>query len=76
MDIMMTGAVMETLGITRMTLYRWIEKGIIPVRNAQQGGRSFFIFNKEDVMRVKSRMKAQRQKGKPLLRESKKKAGK
>ena len=69
---MTTGAVMEELGISRMTLYKWIDRNLIAVNKATRGGRTFFLFDKEEVLRVKSRLKAKRQKGKPLLRAKKK----
>lgn len=71
MDLMTTGSVMQELGISRMTLYKWIEKKIVPVWKVDRGGRSFFMFNAEDIRRVKSRLKPVRPKGKSLLKESK-----
>lgn len=65
---MTTGAVMEELGISRMTLYKWIDRNLIAVIKAVRGGRTFFVFDEAEVRRVKSRLKPKRQKGKPLLR--------
>lgn len=71
MDLMTTGSVMQELGISRMTLYKWIEKKIVPVWKVDRGGRSFFMFDADEIQRVKARLKAVRPKGKPLLKEAK-----
>lgn len=68
---MTTGTVMQELGISRMTLYKWIDRKIIPVIVAKRGGRSFFMFDATEVRRVKSRLKPVRPKGKPLLKQAK-----
>ena len=65
---MTTGSVMEELGISRMTLYKWIDRKLISVIKAEHGGRSFFMFDRQEVLRVKGKLKPEREKGKSLLR--------
>lgn len=67
-----TGSVMRELGISRMTLYKWIDRKLIAVIKAEHGGRSFFMFDRREVLRVKAKLKPEREKGKPLLRSKKK----
>jgi len=69
--LLTTGAVMAELSISRMTLYKWIDRKLIRVIKAVHGGRSFFMFDKREVLRVKSQLKPIRKKGKPLLRQKK-----
>lgn len=72
MDLLTTGTVMEELGISRMTLYKWIDRKLISAFKATHGKRSFLMFDKREVLRVKAQMKPTRQKGKPLLKAKRK----
>ncbi len=66
-----TSDVLEELGITKVTLYKWILLGKIKPRRYKIGKRFYNDFNPKEIKRVKSLIKdpPDRDKGKSLLKE-------
>lgn len=59
-----TGQVLKRLGVTRMTLYKWILLKKIKARRHEIGGRVFLEFDPTEVDRVAAKMKEKRKPGK------------
>ena len=70
MPLLSTGQVLEALGITKQTLYKWIMLGRIKAITHEIGKRVFLEFDPKEVERVKSRLKKlnEQEKGKSLLK--------
>jgi len=61
--------VMRMLGITKMTLYKWVLQKKIKVRRFQIGSRVVLGFQESEVDKIKSRMVKKREPGKSLMRQ-------
>lgn len=67
--LLSTGQVLQELGITKQTLYKWIITGKIKTIKHEIGKRMFLEFDPKEIDRVKSLLKKNREKGKSLLKE-------
>lgn len=67
--VLSTGQVLNILGITKQTLYKWIMLGRIKAITHEIGKRVFLEFHPKEVERVKLKMKDNREKGKTLIKE-------
>lgn len=64
-----TGQVLKILGITKITLYRWIDKGKIHLKQRHEiGKRVIFDFDPAEVNRVKKLMLKNPKPGRSLLK--------
>lgn len=68
-SVLSTGQVLEILGITKQTLYKWIMLRRIKAITHEIGKRVFLEFDPDEVERVKTAMKKQRDPGKSLLKD-------
>jgi predicted DNA-binding transcriptional regulator AlpA len=60
--------VMKRLGITKVTLYKWVQQKKLKARRHKIGPRVYLGFDEKEVGRVKASMVTRREKGKPLIR--------
>jgi predicted site-specific integrase-resolvase len=67
--VLSTGQVLQELGITKQTLYKWIMLKKIKAITHEIGKRVFLEFDPKEVARVKSLMKIKPEKGSSLLKE-------
>jgi hypothetical protein len=59
--------VMDILGVTKVTLYKWTMLKKIKVRRYQIGSRIYNGFDLDDVNKLKEKMVKNRKPGKPLI---------
>lgn len=69
-NVLSTGQVLQTLGITKQTLYKWIMLRRIKAITHEIGKRVFLEFDPKEVARVKALMTKAPQKGKSLLKDA------
>jgi hypothetical protein len=56
--ILTTGTAVKELGITKVTLYKWIkEKKIVPIVMKSDSGRTQYVFDVREIERVKKLLK-------------------
>lgn len=65
--VLSTPEVEEILGITKNTVYKWIDKGKLKPRKIKAGKKTVYLFKEEEIETIKSKMKKKREKGKSLL---------
>ncbi len=57
-EIVTTGTAVKHLGITKVTLYKWIkEKKVVPIIMTSDSGRSQYVFDVREIARVKKVLK-------------------
>lgn len=61
--------VMKILGITKITLYKWADRGKLKARRYKIGTKTYYAFDQKDVDALKARMVKTRKQGKSLIRE-------
>jgi excisionase family DNA binding protein len=59
--------VMDRLGVTRTTIYKWIAEGRLKARKDDWGGRIQFKFLPEEIERIEGLLKPRREKGKSIV---------
>lgn len=67
--LLSTGQVLDILGITKQTLYKWVMLGRIRAITHEIGKRVFLEFDPKEVDRVKAKLKKERELGKSLLKD-------
>lgn len=68
--VLSTGTVMEILGVSKVTLYKWKDKGIItPAGEQKMGERKFHLWAEKDVEKLKKLLPMGRGAGRHLISE-------
>jgi len=59
--------VCEELGISKMTLYKWMLQGKVKFRRLEISGRTHLFFSRDEVNRIKGSIVKKREPGKSLI---------